>query len=417
MGQNVDFKQTQSVQSVTPGFRVVSKWFGPTPAYIPGQIVYDTASTSSQVVLTGTKERTSPTVQGDGVTPTIYQRFSLKHEPQSYNYTREKAQLGAKRLDDGVMYWGYHITRYSGRSEGFPYSAISGAFSENGILPDTTTRGLADSRALNRLIRNKINHSENIIQAGRLGAEILEKATAVLKAWRALGRSLPQEALQHLDSAFNPAQPNNWLALQYGWLPLMSDIENNAKNIIQILEDADKVFVRVDAAETREIEFWSSLDSLSYEQDGTGRWGTQVGYLYRQRVPGWNALAKIGMSNPLLIAWENMPYTFMIDWFANVSAFLEALGATQGFSLESGYATTFAKFESVITQRAYSISLTDLVEGKLPSWKSSGQGMRRDIGVTPLPTVRVNVRLSPKRLLNFSAVLTSARTGPPPRWR
>jgi len=46
-----------------------------------------------------------------------------------------------------------------------------------------------------------------------------------------------------------------------------------------------------------------------------------------------------GISNPLLLAWELIPYSFVFDWLLPVGNYLEGLTAYDGFRLSNGWMT------------------------------------------------------------------------------
>lgn len=46
--------------------------------------------------------------------------------------------------------------------------------------------------------------------------------------------------------------------------------------------------------------------------------------------------ANTGISNPALLAWELLPWSFVIDWFIPVGDYLESLSAFDGFTFSGG---------------------------------------------------------------------------------
>jgi hypothetical protein len=57
--------------------------------------------------------------------------------------------------------------------------------------------------------------------------------------------------------------------------------------------------------------------------------------------------AQLGFSNPLNLAWELVPYSFVADWFIPIGAHLSNLDAYQGLSVSWTTKTTFIKSEIV----------------------------------------------------------------------
>lgn len=128
----------------------------------------------------------------------------------------------------------------------------------------------------------------------------------------------------------------NWLAMQYGWLPMLSDIHGSCV----ALEKRDRHDWRVTAKATKRSNVtWSvkRIPTLTSNFDGfTGVAKGEFGSFCRIDAlpdnPLSGSLASIGVTNPLLVAWELVPYSFVVDWFLPVGNWLESLDAMLGFT-------------------------------------------------------------------------------------
>jgi hypothetical protein len=49
-------------------------------------------------------------------------------------------------------------------------------------------------------------------------------------------------------------------------------------------------------------------------------------------------LASLGITNPLLVAWELVPFSFVVDWFLPIGNYLESLDSLLGY--ETAYTST-----------------------------------------------------------------------------
>lgn len=128
----------------------------------------------------------------------------------------------------------------------------------------------------------------------------------------------------------------NWLELQYGWLPLLSDIHGAAEHLARFnnpdlfplkpiicnakLSYADKVepypgaHVERNSEVSLRVKYWVTVDSNHMRQ-----------------------LTTIGLTNPALLAWELLPFSFVADWFIPVGKWLGTFDATVGLSFVGGF--------------------------------------------------------------------------------
>jgi hypothetical protein len=56
--------------------------------------------------------------------------------------------------------------------------------------------------------------------------------------------------------------------------------------------------------------------------------------------PLTNTLSSLGLTNPLNVAWELVPFSFVVDWFIPIGDFFNGLIPPQGISNVSGSLTT-----------------------------------------------------------------------------
>jgi soluble cytochrome b562 len=153
--------------------------------------------------------------------------------------------------------------------------------------------------------------------------------------WRGVAKALK---VRPKDFRRGKTTSEKWLAYQYGWKPLMSDIHD----AYDLLQKGFREKAQI-AASVRNLKD-SNEYSLTYPAHGvTGyvRCSSQVQYtakvFYRIDDSTLSKFNQIGMINPLSVAWEVVPFSFVVDWFLPVGNFLEALTAPLGVSFVDGY--------------------------------------------------------------------------------
>jgi hypothetical protein len=72
---------------------------------------------------------------------------------------------------------------------------------------------------------------------------------------------------------------------------------------------------------------------------------TQCRFVLRFRIsdPLQAFLAQTGFTNPVNLAWELLPFSFVVDWFLPIGPYLEALSAFDGLTLLDGSQTQFTR--------------------------------------------------------------------------
>lgn len=145
---------------------------------------------------------------------------------------------------------------------------------------------------------------------------------------------------------------NHWLEFQYGWKPLLSDIHGAAELLAR------------NAVTPRKPHGILRSSAVGSGSEGYNDPLTGLGHLFKNRVSnhhvnvklkasymlddeGKSALAETGMTNPLLLGWELLPYSFVVDWFIPVGNYIASLSAYDGFLLFDKMTSVFT--ESVVT--------------------------------------------------------------------
>lgn len=107
------------------------------------------------------------------------------------------------------------------------------------------------------------------------------------------------------------------LELQYGWLPLLSDAHGAAQALAQQLNNPPVQTYRARMRKPHKVTSMSPLIK-SYFFYGETR-GQLIG-----RLTAVNSANLNGLLNPATVAWELLPYSFVVDWFIPIGNFLQA---------------------------------------------------------------------------------------------
>lgn len=176
-------------------------------------------------------------------------------------------------------------------------------------------------------------------------------------AYRTLAMTAPSAAsTRRFNRQFGrnarDAAANRWLEMQYGWIPLLSDVKNAAETLAEATLDSAKRDGRVTAVERlfvdRDEPFVCEVSPpgscrMIRKQIESRR------MVWKFRPTSLSTLASFGLLNPASVAWELVPLSFVIDWFLPIGRYLEQLDTPFRFTHVGG---TSVYRREVITTKA-----------------------------------------------------------------
>lgn len=110
-----------------------------------------------------------------------------------------------------------------------------------------------------------------------------------------------------------------WLELQYGWLPLISDVYEAAKAYEAITSNRSE---RIQVSITRKVPWDSSGSKSNYSCKGVVQQTAGITYEMSEIL---STPRSLGLTDPASVAWELIPYSFVVDWFIPIGDYLENL--------------------------------------------------------------------------------------------
>lgn len=142
------------------------------------------------------------------------------------------------------------------------------------------------------------------------------------------------------DYAKDPKEAfsSSWLEYTYGWVPFMSDVRSSVNTLLDVAERPNAREGRVRARVASGVEVVEYAQELAYTDNiiyvySKARSSRQVVQKasWRFELLAANIPGRFGLLNPLEVAWELVPFSFVADWFLPIGDYLSALDAPWRF--------------------------------------------------------------------------------------
>lgn len=130
-----------------------------------------------------------------------------------------------------------------------------------------------------------------------------------------------------------------WLEFSYGWKPLLKDVYDHAKALAELQIERQNVirFVKGRHKTTIHKIVYDAGSLETYVRDIQDDRRCEIGVSFKLQGGELNTFSQLGIDNPMEVAWEIVPFSFVADWFLPVGEYLRSLTATNGLIFSSGY--------------------------------------------------------------------------------
>jgi hypothetical protein len=160
---------------------------------------------------------------------------------------------------------------------------------------------------------------------------------------RVKGKPVSRSHVKRFQRSYgvNPAKAagNAWLELQYGWLPLIGDVYQAAQLLAYVSQREKNLVCTIRVSARREAEEVNVQPASPYPGanvvfDEIRKWTEQkrLVFHYRLQDEGLQVASLLGLTNPLEIVWELVPFSFVADWFIPIGDFISNASALHGIT-------------------------------------------------------------------------------------
>lgn len=218
-------------------------------------------------------------------------------------------------------------------------------------------QAVAERRRTAQMIADTVTNIANMIRnlkKGNLQEAAKNVGVVVSKrshnAYKKVAKSAREQAARQKgpgsQSGIHKAMSAGVLQLRYGWQPLLQDIYGSAQLIAQ--KQFPEEYAIAHSKKSARVSSRTKTLGIAgspYTTVRTSDLKCTVSYSVRFDTAdnAVHTMSQVGLLNPALIAWELLPWSFVIDWFIPVGNYISSFDATLGMRFIDGCKTTFYK--------------------------------------------------------------------------
>jgi hypothetical protein len=153
-------------------------------------------------------------------------------------------------------------------------------------------------------------------------------------------KSLRNRSIYELRKFGNVAA-KTYLRVIFGVLPLMNDIHSLVTTLHDGLPEA-RFRATVDQVDDSfQLPDPTTGSGFSQFFEGSCRRGLRESVTFALANEAWYDAWRLGLTNPLYVSWQLVSLSFVVDWFAHIGNFIQALQQPQGLTFLHGYSTEY----------------------------------------------------------------------------
>lgn len=177
-----------------------------------------------------------------------------------------------------------------------------------------------------------------------------------------------------------------WLELNFGWGPLLDDISQMCAVLGQSVP-TDRI--RSSATGPLGRNTSQGGPGWSYNQQAFGVMKLRYTSSVASVNPNLLLAKQLGLTNPAQVAWDVVPFSFVVDWFLPVNKFLSGFDASLGIDLGPVVISKSCQCEG-----SFSLSDSISIPPRYGAGSSRAYLFRRTVGsMPPMPSFRDRLQM------------------------
>lgn len=312
----------------------------------------------------------------------------IKTVTTSTHYHDKRVYKQAKPIDRPLPFIGrYADLRYAvGQQQFFAPLANSVSWMENNVPQNYLDAARTGSyESWRGQVSDKSAMGVFLVELEKSAAMIAQRGLQIVDLIRAVRKADFGRASAILRRDFQPKGTtkgfaNVWLEYSFGWSPMIKDIHS----AIDVLQNPIKAILPIGKAVGGMYKNTSTSGSFPNEASRTVWEGTILGKTGAEVTvsnPNLYLANNLGLVNPFTVAWELIPFSFVVDWFIPVENFLSYGSDLYGLSVTNAWNTLYIRGTTYDYQKS-------VILGRYGERWLTGAYMTRSLGL-PGPSLFV----------------------------
>lgn len=280
---------------------------------------------------------------------------------------------------------------------------------------------------LHSLLRRDIDLSIDLYQGMQTVKMVKDFASLIIHPYNTLYDGIKKHIVHGGWRGSTKLTGSKWLEWQYGLRPTVGTIYDLSNELIGSLISPSGFQLVKARASTRDKRqeviaynaagnYWGVFNPVTVVSEDQRR--EEMSLTYTIGNPELNALSQFTSLNPVSFFYENIPFSFVLDWAFDVGSYLRMLETSlaTGLVFKGGYKTTTRFQKAVVVSKNF-----NYVSGVSSTTNISGQSWRKSLSRTlllgmPTPEFPVwNPKLGTERLISAASLLSNLLTLPSKR--
>lgn len=228
-----------------------------------------------------------------------------------------------------------------------------------GFPAPSQNRTFVITKALGDLKNQHVNLAMTLAFSGQTSRMISTRATHLLHSYQRAKRGDFEGALrtiaQHRPKGLKRDTASSlYLEWLFGWCQLASDVSGIADELSSQSKDKmSYVYGRYGVSDEYPISSGPTMRSAGglgnygyLSSSGTRKAASNAVAIGRVTSSGLRRTASLGFTNPAELAWDMLPWSWVLDQFANVGSYLGAFDCTAGLEFVGGSHTLYQSREA-----------------------------------------------------------------------